>query len=39
MRGAIPAFPNTPSWRSAQLKHRDYVYKSKKFWEEHMASA
>jgi len=23
MRGAIPAYPNTPSWRGAQLKHRD----------------
>jgi hypothetical protein len=23
MRGAIPALPNTPSWRGAQLKHRD----------------
>jgi len=23
MRGAIPPFPNTPSWRGAQLKHRD----------------
>jgi hypothetical protein len=23
MSGAIPPFPNTPSWRGAQLKHRD----------------
>jgi hypothetical protein len=23
MRGAIPPLPNTPSWRGAQLKHRD----------------
>jgi hypothetical protein len=23
MSGAIPALPNTPSWRGAQLKHRD----------------
>jgi hypothetical protein len=23
MRGAIPPFPNTPSWCGAQLKHRD----------------
>jgi hypothetical protein len=23
MRGAIPSLPNTPSWRGAQLKHRD----------------
>jgi hypothetical protein len=23
MRGAIPVLPNTPSWRGAQLKHRD----------------
>jgi hypothetical protein len=22
--GAIPPLPNTPSWRGAQLKHRDY---------------
>jgi hypothetical protein len=22
-RGAIPPLPNTPSWRGAQLKHRD----------------
>jgi hypothetical protein len=22
MRGAIPPFPNTPSWRGAQLKHK-----------------
>jgi hypothetical protein len=22
-RGGIPPFPNTPSWRGAQLKHRD----------------
>jgi hypothetical protein len=23
MSGAIPPFPNTPSWRGAQLRHRD----------------
>jgi hypothetical protein len=23
MSGAIPRLPNTPSWRGAQLKHRD----------------
>jgi hypothetical protein len=23
MRGAIPPLTNTPSWRGAQLKHRD----------------
>jgi hypothetical protein len=23
MRGAIPPFPSTSSWRGAQLKHRD----------------
>jgi hypothetical protein len=23
MSGAIPPLPNKPSWRSAQLKHRD----------------
>jgi hypothetical protein len=23
MRGAITPFPNTPSWRGAQSKHRD----------------
>jgi hypothetical protein len=23
MRGAIAPLPNTPSWRGAQLKHRD----------------
>jgi hypothetical protein len=23
IRGAIPPLPNTPSWRGAQLKHRD----------------
>jgi hypothetical protein len=23
MSGTIPPFPNTPSWRGAQLKHRD----------------
>jgi hypothetical protein len=23
MRGAIPPLLNTPSWRGAQLKHRD----------------
>jgi hypothetical protein len=23
MSGAIPLFPNTPSWRGAQLRHRD----------------
>jgi hypothetical protein len=23
MCGAIPPLPNTPSWRGAQLKHRD----------------
>jgi hypothetical protein len=23
MGGAIPTFPNKPSWRGAQLKHRD----------------
>jgi hypothetical protein len=23
MGGAIPPFPNMPSWRGAQLKHRD----------------
>jgi hypothetical protein len=23
MTGAIPPLPNTPSWRGAQLKHRD----------------
>jgi hypothetical protein len=23
MRGAIPPFPTTPSWRGDQLKHRD----------------
>jgi hypothetical protein len=23
MSGAIPPFPNTPSWCGAQLKHRD----------------
>jgi hypothetical protein len=23
VRGAIPPLPNTPSWRNAQLKHRD----------------
>jgi len=25
MRGTIPPLPNTPSWRGAQLKHRDYL--------------
>jgi hypothetical protein len=25
MRGAIPLLPNTPSWRGAELKHRDYL--------------
>jgi hypothetical protein len=25
MREAIPQLPNTPSWRGAQLKHRDNV--------------
>jgi hypothetical protein len=23
MRGAVRSLPNTPSWRGAQLKHRD----------------
>jgi hypothetical protein len=23
MRGAIPPLPNMPSWRGAQLRHRD----------------
>jgi hypothetical protein len=23
MRGAIPPIPNTPSWRGAQVKHRN----------------
>jgi hypothetical protein len=23
MRGTIPPLPNTPSWRCAQIKHRD----------------
>jgi hypothetical protein len=23
MSGAVPPLPNTPSWRGAQLKHRD----------------
>jgi hypothetical protein len=23
MHGAMPPFPNTPSWRCAQLKHRN----------------
>jgi len=23
MRGAVPPLPHTPSWRGAQLKHRD----------------
>jgi hypothetical protein len=23
MSGAVPPFPNTPSWRGAQLKRRD----------------
>jgi hypothetical protein len=23
MSGTIPPLPNTPSWRGAQLKHRD----------------
>jgi hypothetical protein len=23
MRGVLPPLPNTPPWRSAQLKHRD----------------
>jgi hypothetical protein len=23
MNGAIPQLPNSPSWRGAQLKHRD----------------
>jgi hypothetical protein len=30
MSGAVPPFPNTPTWRGAQLKHRDnftfYLY-------------
>jgi hypothetical protein len=36
MHGAIPPFPNTPSWCGAQLKHRDnftfylYLYLNKK---------
>jgi hypothetical protein len=25
MRGAIPPLPSTPSWRGAQLKHRDII--------------
>jgi len=25
MREAIPPLPNTPSWRGAQLKHRDFI--------------
>jgi hypothetical protein len=29
MRGAMPPFPNTPSWRDAQLKHREnFTYQS-----------
>jgi hypothetical protein len=23
MRGAVPPFPSTPSWRGAELKHKD----------------
>jgi len=26
MRGAIPPFPNTPSWRDAQLKKHRYNF-------------
>jgi hypothetical protein len=26
MRGAIPPLPNTPPWRGAQLKHRDFTF-------------
>jgi len=26
MRGATSPLPNTPSWRGAQLKHRDNFY-------------
>jgi hypothetical protein len=26
MCGAIPPLPNTPSWRGAQLKHRDFTF-------------
>jgi hypothetical protein len=26
MCGAIPALPSTPSWRGAQLKHRDFTF-------------
>jgi hypothetical protein len=25
MRGAIPPLPDTPSWRGAELKHRDFI--------------
>jgi hypothetical protein len=25
MLSAVPPLPNTPSWRGAQLKHRDYI--------------
>jgi hypothetical protein len=38
MRGAISPFPNTPSWRGAQLKHRDkftfYLYTPLWIWNE-----
>jgi hypothetical protein len=28
MLGAIPSLPHTPSWRGAQLKHRDnFIFK------------
>jgi len=26
MRGTIPPFPNTPSWRGAQLKAQGHLY-------------
>jgi len=26
MRGSIPPLPHTPSWRGAQIKHRDSFY-------------
>jgi hypothetical protein len=26
MRGAIPPLPNTPSWRGAELSHRDFTF-------------
>jgi hypothetical protein len=30
MRGAIPPLSNTPSWRGAQLKHRDNL--NRNYW-------